>query len=143
MTAALNSTPLPDEITEAVVERLVHVFYSRIRADAVLGPTFEGRVGHRSDAHLSAMADFWSSVALMSGRYGGKPHSAHGALGLRPEHFDRWLELFERAVADVCQGHAAALFVDRAHRIADSLQIGLNIGPKAIRFPRQHAAAPP
>jgi hemoglobin len=26
-------------------------------------------------------------------------------------------------------------FRDRAHRIADSLQIGLGIGPKALRLP--------
>lgn len=142
MTSALNPSDLPEELSEAVVERLVHLFYGRIRSDAVLGPIFEKRVGHRWDAHLAVMVDFWSSVALMSGRYSGKPHLAHDPLGLAPEHFDRWLKLFHATVPEVCKGGAAAFFVDRAHRIADSLQIGLGIGPKSIRFPVQ-AARPP
>lgn len=143
MTGPLNPSDLPEELSEALVQRLVHVFYERIRGDAELGPIFDKRVGHRWDSHLSAMTDFWSSVALMTGRYSGKPHLAHDPLGLAPEHFDRWLELFEATVAEVCSGRAAALFVDRANRIADSLQIGLGIGPKAIRIPAPTVAAPP
>lgn len=143
MTAPSKSPERPAELSEAVVERLVHVFYGRIRSDVVLGPIFEARVGHRWDAHLAAMVDFWSSVALMSGRYSGKPHLAHEPLGLAPEHFDRWLTLFEATVSQVCEGAAAAFFVDRAHRIADSFQIGLGIGPKAIRLPVKATAAPP
>jgi hemoglobin len=30
-------------IDEALIERLVHGFYARVRADAVLGPIFEAR----------------------------------------------------------------------------------------------------
>lgn len=125
---------LPHEISEPLVERLVHDFYGRVRADAVLGPIFEARLKGRWDAHLGKMVDFWSSIALKSGRYAGNPHVAHQSLGLEPAHFERWLGLFEETVATVCAGPAAAFFIDRAHRIADSLQIGLNIGPKALRL---------
>lgn len=128
---------LPDAVSEALIARLVHVFYARARTDAVLGPIFEAHVGQRWDAHLSALVDFWSSVALKSGRYDGKPHLAHMHLGLSPEHFERWLQLFEATVAEVCRGEAAAFFVDRARRIAESLQIGLGIGPKALQLPPQ------
>jgi len=100
----------------------------------VLGPIFEARLTGRWDTHLGKMVDFWSSVALKSGRYSGRPHAAHQELGLEPAHFERWLSLFERTAHDVCDGPAAAFFVDRAHRIADSLQIGLNIGPKALQL---------
>jgi truncated hemoglobin YjbI len=62
---------LPDDLTETLIERRVHRFYERVRADAVLGPIFERRIGDRWDAHLAAMTDFWSSVALMTGRYAG------------------------------------------------------------------------
>lgn len=124
---------LPQNVSEALVERLVDVFYSRIREDAVLGPIFERRLAGRWDRHLAAMVEFWSSVVLLTGRYRGRPHEAHQPLGLTPEHFQRWLALFEVTVADLCAGPAAALFISRAHRIADSLQIGLNIGPKALR----------
>ncbi|WP_419952143.1 group III truncated hemoglobin [Methylobacterium sp.] len=140
MTVLSLSSDLPDELSEDVVRRLVQVFYVRARADAVLGPIFEKHVGHRWEAHLSALVDFWSSVALMSGRYSGKPHLAHVPLGLAPEHFERWLRLFEETVPEVCQGPAAAFLVDRAHRIADSLQIGLGIGSKALRLPAKTVA---
>ncbi len=124
----------PHEISEPLVERLVNAFYARVRADTVLGPIFEARLAGRWDAHLGKMVDFWSSIALKSGRYAGNPHIAHQRLGLEPAHFERWLSLFEETVREVCDGSAAAFFIDRAHRIADSLQIGLNIGPKALRF---------
>ena len=58
--------------------------------------------------------------------------SAFRSLGLSPEHFERWLALFEATARRVCGPEAALFFVDRAERIADSLQIGLNIGPKAL-----------
>lgn len=56
-------------------------------------------------------------------------------MGLSPAHFQRWLALFEMTAYEVCPADAAAFFVDRAHRIADSLQIGLNIGPNALNLP--------
>lgn len=137
---------LPQELSEALVKRLVQVFYARIREDVMLGPIFESRLAGRWDRHLAAMTAFWSSVVLMSGRYRGQPHVAHQPLGLGPEHFRRWLALFEATVADLCAGQAAAVFVDKAHRIAESLQVGLNIGDKALCLPRRAGtagAAPP
>ncbi|WP_245581953.1 group III truncated hemoglobin [Phyllobacterium phragmitis] len=127
-------------MSEALVAKLVHSFYGRIREDAVLGPIFEQRVGHRWNEHLATMVDFWSSVALTSGRYSGRPHAAHHGLGLKPEHFQRWLALFEATVSEVCQGQPAAFFIDRAQRIAESLQIGLNIGPNALHLPPRATA---
>ncbi len=126
---------LPQDVTEPLVERIVHAFYDLVRADALLGPIFEERIGDAWDAHLATMVDFWSSLTLMSGRYGGKPHVVHFGLGLTTEHFERWLVLFEGVVNTHCAGPAAALFIGRARRVADSLQIGLNIGDKALSLP--------
>lgn len=135
---------LPDDhpagLSEPLVTRLVHVFYARVRAHAVLGPIFEQRLAGRWDPHLAKMVDFWSSIALKSGRYAGRPHVAHQGMGLAPEHFQLWLRLFEATCRDVCAAPEAAFFIDRAHRIADSLQIGLDIGPKALRFPLRAVA---
>jgi hemoglobin len=126
-------------IDETDIRNLVLAFYSRIRNDSELGPIFEKSVGQRWDQHLSQMIDFWSSVILHSGRYGGKPHVAHRKLGLTAAHFERWLNLFARTAREECSPDAAAHFVDRAHRIADSLQIGLDIGPKALSLLPQGA----
>jgi hypothetical protein len=41
-----------------------------------------------------------------------------------------------RAKTELAKGWSCRrFFIDRAHRIADSPQIGLNIEPNALRFP--------
>ena len=129
----------PAGLSEELIRRIVHAFYGKVREDLVLGPIFESKLRDRWDAHLATMIDFWSSVALRSGRYAGKPHAAHHGLNLEHAHFLRWLDLFEETVSTLCERDVAAFFVDRAHRIADSLQVGLNIGPKALHFPARPA----
>lgn len=50
-------------------------------------------------------------------------------------HFERWLTLFETTAREVCAPEIEEFFVDRARRIADSLQIRLGIGSKALHLP--------
>jgi hypothetical protein len=59
-------------ITEAMIERLVRSFYDKVREDEMLGPVFDARITDW-EPHLAQMCAFWSSVALMSGRYHGAP----------------------------------------------------------------------
>lgn len=122
-------------VTEEMIRAVVHGFYGRIRKDALLGPIFEGVIADNWDHHLAKMCDFWSSVLLMSGRYEGRPMPAHirikaaqkngPGMGLDAEHFDHWLTLFRATVRDLCPPDAAALFEDRAQRIATSLLQGV------------------
>lgn len=112
-------------IDEAMIARLVHAFYHR-RADDVLGPIFASQIADW-DPHLAKMVDFWSSVVLMTRRYDGRPVPAHVKIpGLERAHFDHWLALFERVARETCPSAAADLFVDRAQRIAQSLQLSLD-----------------
>jgi len=123
-------------VTEDDIASLVEAFYAKVRQDPQLGPIFAGAIGDDGWAdHLATLRDFWSSVVLKTGRYGGKPHLVHRDLDLCPEHFQRWLALFEMTAREVCPDETAAFFVDRVHRIADSLMMGLNIGPKAVTLP--------
>jgi hemoglobin len=110
-------------IDEAMIQHLVHGFYARVREDELLGPIFGGAV-RDWDHHLAKMCDFWSSVALMTGRYHGQPMPAHLKLPIGAEHFDRWLALFEGTAAELCPPAAAAHFIERARRIADSFELG-------------------
>ena len=117
----------PLGVTEDMIETLVGAFYGRIRTDRTLGPIFAGRI-QDWEPHLRKMFDFWSSVTLMSGRYHGAPMPAHARIaGIGPEHFARWLELFAETAREVCPPEAAALFVDRSQRIAQSLQMGIAV----------------
>lgn len=122
-------------VTEDMIRRLVETFYDRVLRDPELGPIFRQKLSHRWREHLALMVDFWSSIALRTGRYQGKPQRAHRGLALREDHFGRWLSLFEATAREVCEPAVADFFIERARRIADSFQIGLNIGPKALHLP--------
>jgi hemoglobin len=111
-------------ITEAMIERLVHAFYAKVRADEVLAPVFDAHI-HDWEPHLSRMCAFWSSVALMTGRYHGTPMAKHMPLPVDAGHFDRWLELFKQTAHEVCSPEAEAHFVECARRIAASLELGV------------------
>lgn len=132
-------------ITEAMIERLVRGFYVRVRADAVLAPVFEARI-RNWEPHLQQMCAFWSSVALMSGRYHGTPMVKHMPLPVDADHFDRWLELFEATARKLCPPRAADHFVERARRIAASLELGVASGQGVMlatgeRYRRSKAGA--
>jgi hemoglobin len=111
-------------IDEAMIERVVRGFYEKVRADALLGPVFETRIADW-EPHLQRMCAFWSSVALMTGRYHGNPAGKHMPLPVDAVHFDRWLALFEETLAEMCPPAAAAHFSERARRIAESLELGI------------------
>ena len=111
-------------ITEEMIDTLVRRFYTHVRQNEVLGPVFQSRISDW-EPHLERMTAFWSSVALMSGRYHGRPMDAHLPLPVDAAHFDIWLEIFEKTAHEVCPPQAAAHFIERAHRIAESLELGI------------------
>jgi hemoglobin len=111
-------------IDEAMIERLVRAFYRRVMGDPLLAPIFAAKV-RDWDQHIAKMCAFWSSVALMSGRYHGQPMTAHLPLPVDAPHFDRWLAIFAETAHDLCPPSAAAHFLERAHRIADSLELAI------------------
>jgi hemoglobin len=121
-------------IDEAMISRLVQRFYEAIRSDPMLGPVFETQIADWGP-HLERMCAFWSSVALMSGRYHGQPMEKHMKLPVDAEHFDRWLALFARTAEQECPPAAAAHFVDRAQRIAQSLELGVASGAGVLLAP--------
>ncbi len=113
-------------IDQAMIDRLVRSFYDKVRADALLAPVFAERIADW-EPHLKRMGEFWSSVALMTGVYHGRPMEKHLPLPVDSRHFDRWLQLFEQTAREVCPPVAAAHFVERARRIAQSLEMGIAV----------------
>ncbi len=112
-------------ITEEMIRNLVHTFYARVRRDPLIGPIFNARI-EDWPAHLDKLCAFWSSVTLMTGRYKGTPMKAHAELpDIATVHFERWLALFQATAIRICPPDAAQVFIDRANRIADSLQLGI------------------
>jgi hemoglobin len=114
-------------VTEASIGLLIDRFYGAIRRDPVLAEVFEAAVAEEQwPGHLAKMRSFWSSVMLASGRYSGNPVSVHRAVGgLERPMFARWLALFETTAAELFAPEQAASFVEKAHRIAASLQLAV------------------
>jgi hemoglobin len=128
-------------IDDAMIERLVRGFYARVPQDPVIGPIFTARITDW-EPHLQRMCAFWSSVVLMTGNYHGQPMRLHLPLPIGGPHFDRWLALFEATARDLCPPAAAALFIDRAHRIGESLELGIAMGRGVLLKKGERLAAP-
>ena len=111
-------------LDEAMLERLVHRFYDRVRGDAMLGPIFDARISDWTP-HLDRMVEFWSSVALMTGRYHGAPMPKHLPLPVEVAHFQRWLDLFRLTAREQCPPAGADWVIERAERIATSIHINI------------------
>jgi hemoglobin len=138
MTAAARRAAITAEIVartgidEAMIECLVRAFYGKVRKDALLGPVFHERIADW-ELHLRRMCAFWSSVALMCGRYHGRPMEKHLLLPVDARHFDRWVALFGQTAREVCPPAAAEQFIARARRIAESLELGV-AGQNGVRL---------
>ena len=111
-------------LDEDILRNLVHTFYDKIRRDVTLGPIFAARITDWGP-HLERMVAFWSSVALMTGRYHGRPVQAHTPLPINRDHFELWLVLFRETAHEVCTAEGAAHVVERAERIASLLHIAV------------------
>ena len=105
------------------IEAFLRAFYGAARVDPLLGPAFDGVADW--EAHIATIARFWSSVALMTGGYHGQPMQAHAHLKLTPAHFARWLALFQEIARAHFTAEGAAHMIERAQRIARSLEMGL------------------
>jgi hemoglobin len=126
-TVVIDGKPLPEMLDDAMIETVVHGFYDSIRTDDLLGPIFNGVIPAENwPRHLARMCDFWSATLLRTDRYEGRPLPPHLAMTeLQAEHFHRWLSLFRETVERICPPDIAALFLDRAMRIAHSFRLAI------------------
>lgn len=131
-------------VDDAMISSLVEAFYARVRADALIGPVFADKIADWGP-HLARMKDFWSSVAIESGRFRGNPMVKHLAIpGLNQLHFDRWLALFDETLADVAPTpEAAEFFSERAARIAESLMLGITLHTRGLGLPARTPSSLP
>ncbi len=128
-------------LDDAMIERLVRIFYGRARQDSLLGPIFESRITDW-EPHLRRIIDFWSGVMLKTGRYQGQPMRAHLGLPIGDEHFARWIALFGETADEVAGPEIGALFRERARMIGESLKLGLAVQNGTFGRPAPRRAGP-
>ncbi len=129
------------------LERLLSRFYDRAREDDLLGPIFGAHV-HDWDSHLETVVNFWSNHTGGPVLYRGGM-GRHLRLGLKPEHFDRWLALWrtnaEKEVGPQCaeELHQIASHVAANLKAMASQVSALNVGGAAPRAGSRFSITPP
>ena len=93
--AKAADTPANEEAIGLCVRR----FYETAQKDPLLAPVFEVSIADW-EHHFSKLQDFWSRALLGTERYSGFPFPPHLRLPVEPEHFARWLALFERTAGE-------------------------------------------
>jgi hemoglobin len=122
--------PKAASITENSIRVLIDRFYDKVRADPELGPIFARAIPGDWGPHLATMRNFWSSVMLTTGRYKGNPVAKHLAVaGIKPQLFERWLNLFGETCSEQFDESVARQFRMKALRIAESLKLALFYRP--------------
>ncbi len=125
-----HPTPNPMQlfdITSDEVDRVVAVFYARIRQHSELGPVFAAHIkGAEWAPHEAKIAAFWRNAILKERAYSGNPMQVHMVAGnVKPEHFAKWLGLFDEVLAEELPAETARPFSALAHRIGRGLRVGL------------------
>lgn len=115
------------EITIQSIQKLMDVFYAKIRNDQNgVGELFNRQIGTSDEEwnhHKAKIASFWEGMLLGSGNYNGQPLKAHIDLAPFPqEFFETWLNLFEESLHLVFVDEKANLILQRAQMIAQRFQ---------------------
>jgi hemoglobin len=117
---------MKDIETRADIEKLVDLFYTRVRKDALIGHFFNQVVKLDWEAHIPVICDFWESNLFGGKTYRGNPMDKHFALHerspLRTAHFDRWLIVWESTIRGHFSGKNAEELIRRAAQIAELMK---------------------
>lgn len=132
-----------DIVNRDDIDLLMRRFYSRAMTDDVIGFIFTDVARLDLDHHLPIIGDFWETIVFQNpiyAKHGRNPLEVHGVLNektpLLPEHFERWLVIFNETVDELYLGEKAAFIKLRAVAIAQRmLQFVAGIHTGETSFP--------
>lgn len=121
----MTALPPAFPITPDQIDAQVAAFYAAVRRDAVLGPIFANHVQDWPE-HEAKIGRFWRNAILRDRVYDGSPMLAHRQAGdVTPDHFPRWLALFDATLTATLPAEVAAGWSAMAHRIGRALSMGV------------------
>ena len=107
-----------DIIGEEDIKTLVNAFYDRVKADDVIGFIFHSIIGEDWSHHLPVMYTFWTTILLNKQGYKGNVIQKHievdKKVTLQKEHYDRWIQLWQKTVDELYEGEKAEEAKNRA-----------------------------
>ena len=109
----------------ADIEKMVKVFYGKVKEDPAISYFFNDVAKVNWENHLPKMCDFFENILFSSGNYDGNPMQAHEELHkkseVRIEHFQHWNALFDATVDELFEGAKAEEIKQRATNIAAAM----------------------
>ena len=119
--------PAKIDISRDDIATVVKQFYAAVRNDPDLGPVFAHSIQPQAwTEHEAKIVRFWANAILYEKDYSGNPFLVHRAQGhIKPEHFEIWLNLFQKTLNTVLPPIQAMQFNNLAQRIGASLKMGL------------------
>lgn len=114
----------PDITLPEQIEQLVDLFYDKVKSDPLLAPLFSHVDWPK---HLPIMYGFWKFALLGEIGYKSNMVQKHLALPLQPEHFARWLALFNKTVDENFSGEKAEEAKSRAYSMAVVIQVKMGL----------------
>ncbi|TQR58600.1 group III truncated hemoglobin [Campylobacter troglodytis] len=121
-----------DTINKEALDKLMELFYEKIRKHKELGVIFNAKVGTSDEewaAHKEKISNFWQGMLLGEGNYSGQPMKAHVELPPFPrEFFNHWLGLFEESLDKLFVEEIKGIILQRAQMIAQNFQRVLYAG---------------
>jgi hemoglobin len=111
------------------IELLMQEFYKKVMQDEMIGFIFTDVAQLDLKHHLPIITDFWENVLFNTGIYTRNAMTPHFKLNaqvnFQPQHFERWLFIFNETVKENFSGKLADLACTRAKSIASIMQIKL------------------
>ncbi|MGY5848069.1 group III truncated hemoglobin [Salegentibacter sp. HM20] len=114
--------------TREDVFKLVSRFYTKVRAEPVLGPIFNESITDW-DEHLEKLTDFWESNLFFKASYRGNPKLAHIKVdqendhNIEAGHFGRWMNLWFETIDENFQGELANRAKNNARKMGSHLYL--------------------
>ena len=108
------------------IKILIDEFYKQVVTDDLIGHFFTKIIVLDWGKHIPVMYDFWETTLLGKMKYKGNPMLKHIELNekesVNPEHFERWLDLWETTVTKNFKGIKATEAIQRAKQIGELMK---------------------
>jgi hemoglobin len=115
----------------------IQAFYSEALQDELLGPVFRETVGSSElewQNHYQTMVSFWFMALFGKSGYRGNPLAKHTAIpDIDRQHFDRWLQIFERCAIRHWDRETATAFVSHSRVMAQSMLPAIDRARSALQ----------
>lgn len=102
---------------------LIDEFYSKLLKDNSISHFF---VKLNLVEHLPKVVDFWAFVLLDENGYHVNVTEKHAHMKLKPEDFDKWVELFQATVDELFIGEKAKIAKERAQLVSWTMNSKFN-----------------